>query len=154
MGEIRIEIHKKARTLRVFDSEILIKTFTVALGFAPVGDKEFEGDGKTPAGSFYVFTKNPESKFNLSLGISYPSVDDAERGLAANTISKAEADAISIAIHKKLMPPQKTALGGEIYIHGGGTATDWTDGCIALGNEEMSELFAAIPIGTPVTIKP
>ncbi len=52
------------------------------------------------------------------------------------------------------MPPQKTALGGEIYIHGGGTERDWTWGCVALKNEEIEELFAAMPVGTKVTITP
>lgn len=52
------------------------------------------------------------------------------------------------------MPLQKTQLGGEIYIHGGGTESDWTDGCVALTNEEITELFEAIPVGTEVEIKP
>jgi Uncharacterized protein conserved in bacteria len=52
------------------------------------------------------------------------------------------------------MPPQKTALGGEIYIHGSGSASDWTRGCIALEDEEMKELFDAVPVGAPVEIKP
>ena len=63
-------------------------------------------------------------------------------------------DAILAAIQKGEMPPQKTALGGEIYIHGGGIERDWTWGCVALKNEEIEELFAAIPAGTKVTILP
>ena len=58
------------------------------------------------------------------------------------------------AVAEKRMPPQKTALGGEIYIHGGGTENDWTDGCVALPNEEIKELFAAIPVGTTVIVEP
>ena len=152
MPDHRIEIRKKARTLAVFDGENLIRKFIVALGFAPDGDKEIEGDGKTPEGSFYVFTKNPESKFHLSLGLSYPSIDDAERGKRAQLISNDDAQAISKAIEQKKMPLQKTALGGEIYIHGGGVETDWTDGCIALKNEEITELFELITVGTRVDI--
>jgi murein L,D-transpeptidase YafK len=127
-----IIIRKKQRTLEVYDGGKLIKTFTMVLGFAPTGDKEVEGDGKTPEGEFYVFTKNDKSKFHLSLGLSYPSKADAARGLATGLITAAERDEIVSAIDKKKMPPQKTALGGEIYIHGGGIESDWTWGCVAL----------------------
>lgn len=119
-----------------------------------MADKESEGDGRTPEGEFYVFTKNPESKFHLSLGLSYPGREDAERGLKANLITQAEYDEIVSAIAEKRMPLQKTKLGGEIYIHGGGTESDWTDGCIALKNEEMTELFDSIPVGAKVTVLP
>src|SRR5436190_14137228 len=95
---IRIEINKGDRTLKVFNGQALVKTLKVALGFSPVGDKESEGDGKTPEGRFYIFTKNPESKFHLSLGISYPSIDDAERGLRAKLISEEEFDSITRSI--------------------------------------------------------
>ncbi len=149
-----IVIRKKQRTLEVYDSGKLIKSFTMVLGFEPVGDKEVEGDGKTPEGEFYVFTKNAKSKFHLSLGLSYPSKVDAERGFARGLISKLDRDQIFSAIDNKKMPPQKTALGGEIYIHGGGTRRDWTWGCVALDNDEIEELFKAIPLGTKVTITP
>src|SRR5687768_3741774 len=86
----RILITKKARTLQLFDGNNLVKSLRISLGFSPVGNKEIEGDGKTPEGEFYVFTKNPESRFHLSLGLSYPSKPDAERGLKANLISKEE----------------------------------------------------------------
>ena len=110
--------------------------------------------GKTPLGEFYVFTKNDKSKFYLSLGLSYPSIDDAIRGLRENLISQAEYDAIVEAVNEKKMPPQNTALGGEIYIHGGGTEDDWTRGCMALKDEEMKEIFDAVPVGAKVTILP
>lgn len=157
LGELKdpqIIVRKKRRALEVYDGDKLIKTFTVVLGFAPSGDKEIEGDGKTPEGEFYVFTKNAESKFHLSLGLSYPSKEDATRGLAVGVITRSERDEIVSAVDNKTMPPQKTALGGEIYIHGGGIESDWTQGCVALGNEEIEELFGAIPVGTQVTIKP
>jgi murein L,D-transpeptidase YafK len=150
----RVVVKKKDRILRVFDGEDLIKTYKIALGFTPVGDKNVEGDGKTPEGGFYVFKKNSNSKFYLSLGVSYPDIDAAKRALSENLISIEEHDAIVSAISEKQMPPQKTALGGEIYIHGGGILTDWTDGCIALRNEEMKELFDAVPVGVKVDILP
>lgn len=151
---VRIEIRKKARTLTVFDDGKVVKTYDVVLGFSPVGDKEIEGDGKTPEGRFYVFTKNPESRFHLSLGLSYPSIDDAKRGVNNNLVSKDEADSIVRSINEKGMPLQKTKLGGEIYIHGGGTASDWTDGCIALKDNEIAELFDIVPVGAEVEILP
>lgn len=152
LKEPSITIKKSARTLDVYDGGKLVRTFKMVLGFSPEKDKEVEGDGRTPEGEFYVFTKNPESRFHLSLGLSYPAKDDASRGFAGGLISKDERDEIVKAIDEFGMPPQKTRLGGEIYIHGGGTASDWTDGCVALQNEEMTELFEAIPAGTKVTI--
>jgi len=151
---LHIFIKKSDRVLELYDGEQLIKSYSIALGFASTGDKEIEGDGKTPEGEFYVFTKNAQSKFHLSLGISYPSIDDARRGIEHGLISKAEHDEIEAAISEKKKPLQKTRLGGEIYIHGGGVENDWTDGCVALKNEEIEELFSAIPIGTPVRILP
>ena len=85
-----IVIKKRDRVLELFDEGKLIKSYTIVLGFAPEGDKEIEGDGKTPEGEFYLFTKNTASRFHLSLGVSYPSKEDAKRGLDAGIISKAE----------------------------------------------------------------
>jgi murein L,D-transpeptidase YafK len=150
----RLVVKKKERLLQIFEGDELVKTYKIVLGFAPVGDKETEGDGKTPEGEFYVFVKNDKSKFYLSLGVSYPGVDNAKRGLAENFISAEEHDAIVEAVGNTQMPPQKTRLGGEIYIHGGGTLKDWTDGCIALRDEEMKELFDAIPVGARLRIEP
>jgi murein L,D-transpeptidase YafK len=154
MENPHILIQKKKRKLKIYDSKKLVKTYNISLGFAPEGDKETEGDGKTPEGEFYVFTKNPASSFFLSLGLSYPNIEDAERGLKDKLISQEEYDEIVKAIDEKVMPPQKTKLGGEIYIHGGGCEADWTAGCMALKNEEMQEIFDAIELGTPVKIVP
>jgi len=154
MEKPRLVIKKSQRKLELFDGEKSIKTYKIALGFAPAGDKEKQSDGKTPEGDFYIFTKNDRSKFYLSLGISYPNIEDAERGLKAKLITKVERDKIIQAIKNKKIPPQNTKLGGEIYLHGGGTAEDWTLGCVALKNEEIRELFDALPIGTRVKIEP
>jgi murein L,D-transpeptidase YafK len=154
LKEPRLIITKSKRTLEVFDGDKHIQSYTIVLGFDPKGDKEIEGDGRTPEGDFYVFTKNPESKFHLSLGLSYPGKEDAERGLKQNLITQEEHDEIIAAIAELRMPLQKTKLGGEIYIHGGGTASDWTEGCVALDDAQMTELFDAIPVGAKVTILP
>ncbi len=154
MENPRILIKKKARTLEVFDGEKLIKKYTIALGFEPVGDKKVEGDGKTPEGDFYIFTKNPKSKFYLSLGVSYPTKEDAKRGLEEKLITQEQNDEIVKAINNKKIPLQNTALGGEIYIHGSGNAKDWTAGCIAMKNSDMKELYDSIAVETPVKIEP
>ena len=148
----RMVVYKAARKLELFDGEKLIKTYGIVLGRSPVGDKEREGDDKTPEGDFYVFGKNPESEFHLSLGLSYPSTDDAERGIETGLIDQNEKELIERAIANREMPLQKTALGGEIYIHGGGTASDWTQGCIALSDSDMTELYEAIVKGSPISI--
>jgi len=149
-----IVVKKKERKLHLYDEAKLVKTYDIGLGFAPVGDKEKQGDGKTPEGEFYIFTKNPKSNYYLSLGVSYPSIDDAARGLREKIISKKEHDAIVKAINEKRTPLQNTKLGGEIYIHGGGAANDWTLGCVALANEDIKELFNGLTVGTNVKIEP
>ena len=154
MENPHIVIKKKKRLLEIFDGARLVRSYKLVLGFAPRGDKNVEGDGKTPEGEFYVFTKNPESRFHLSLGLSYPNAAAARRGLKEKIITQEEHDAILKAIDEKQMPLQKTALGGEIYIHGGGTQTDWTEGCVALKNEEIKEIFDQIPVGAKVKILP
>jgi murein L,D-transpeptidase YafK len=154
IGNPRLVVKKNERVVELFDGDKLLKTYKMVLGFAPTGDKETGGDGKTPLGEFYVFIKNDQSRFYLSLGLSYPSTEDAARGLREKIITQEEHDAIVAAVNEKQMPPQNTRLGGEIYIHGGGTQKDWTWGCIALENEQMKELFEITPVGTQVTIVP
>jgi len=122
------------------------------LGFSPVADKKKEGDGATPEGDFYIFVKNNKSAYYLSLGVSYPNAEDAERGFRDGLINKAQRDSILEAIRKKTAPPQYTKLGGLIYIHGNGAGSDWTWGCVALENDDIKELYDAVSVGTPVTI--
>lgn len=150
----RIVVRKSARTLELLDGDRVVKTYKIALGFSPEGDKERSGDGKTPEGEFYVFVKNDKSKYFRSLGVSYPSDEDALRGLASGLITPDEHDSILSAISERKMPPQKTELGGEVYIHGGGSSDDWTWGCVALEDAEMGELFDAVPAKTRITILP
>lgn len=150
----RLVVKKSKRRLYVYDNDKLVKTYRVALGFASAGDKETEGDGKTPEGEFYLAVKNDKSKFLRSLGLSYPSTEDATRGLQANLITAEQHGEILQAVSEQRMPPQKTALGGEIYIHGGGTKSDWTEGCVALEDADILELFEALPHRISVRIEP
>jgi murein L,D-transpeptidase YafK len=158
--DLRIVIHKAARTLIVYRADRIERRYQVALGRNSTADKAVEGDEATPLGEFYICAKNPRSKFFLSMCVSYPNAEDAQRGLAANLITRAEHSAILAALERRAMPPQWTRLGGEIYIHGqdpvAGTAAfrDWTRGCIALEDPAMRELFDLSAIGTPVLITP
>ncbi|MFV0389020.1 MAG: murein L,D-transpeptidase family protein [Pyrinomonadaceae bacterium] len=153
MKTLNVVVEKEKRLLKIFDGEILIKSYRIALGSNPIGIKEVEGDGKTPEGKYYIFTKNIESKFYLSLALSYPAIEDAKRGLACGLITQEVYDQIENAIQNRRKPPQNTPLGGEIYIHGNGNKTDWTGGCIALENSDMKEVFALLDIGTNVIIR-
>lgn len=152
--EPKIVVSKNARRLELYSGGKIVRTYVIALGFEPTGDKVRQGDGRTPEGDFYIHTKNDKSAYYLSLGLSYPNEEDAERGLRDGLISQAQSERIRRAIRRKVAPPQNTALGGQIFIHGNGTQRDWTLGCVALEDEDVKELFDAVPVGTTVTIKP
>jgi murein L,D-transpeptidase YafK len=154
LGTPRIVISKSERRLELYDGDHLVKTYKISLGFAPEGDKLRQGDGKTPEGEYLVVVKNDKSRYYLSLGLNYPSVKDAEQGLANRLITRAQYDAIARSIKERKLPPQNTRLGGEIYIHGGGSASDWTLGCVALDDPDIRELFEVVSIGTVVVIEP
>ena len=154
VNNARIEIDKSDRELLLYSGDEMLRRFPVGLGFNPVDDKVREGDGATPEGEFIVVVKNPQSQFYLSLGINYPNREDAERGLADGLISAEEHRRIVAADSKGTRPPWNTALGGEIFIHGRGSSSDWTLGCVALDDSNMKELFAAVAPGTPVIIRP
>jgi len=149
-----IIVRKSEKVLELRSSGGGFKRYSVVIGFSPDGDKEVEGDGRTPVGEFYVFTKNGKSQFHRSLGLSYPRVNDARRGLAGAMISEAEHDEIIAAHNDRRKPPQYTALGGEIYIHGGGTDRDSTRGCIGLNDADIEEVFDAVEVGATVVILP
>jgi murein L,D-transpeptidase YafK len=152
--EPRVVIRKKARELALYDGPELRKRYPIALAANVSGDKEREGDRKTPEGVLYVCTRNGASRFHKFMGLSYPAPSDAARGLEAGLVSRAEHDAILEAHRLKSCPPWKTALGGEVGIHGGGIGRDWTLGCIALADEHVDELWAVLRIGDPVVVEP
>lgn len=122
---------------------------SVALGFAPLGNKEREGDGKTPEGRYFVCLKK-RGKYGPSLGINYPSVADAIRlGAGADLLQ-----CIREREEKGVRPPWGSFMGGEIYIHGGGNDSDWTAGCIALSDADAEKLYALCEAGMEVEIRP
>jgi murein L,D-transpeptidase YafK len=152
LSDPHLVVNKRNRELLLFDGDKLLRRYHVGLGFSPVDDKVLEGDGCTPEGEFYICVKNATSKFYLSLGLSYPNAEDAERGLRDGLITKAQHDQIISAISRRVRPPWDTPLGGQIFIHGNGSRSDWTWGCVAVEDAEIKELFDALPMGTPVRI--
>jgi len=137
----RIVVEKSKRTLTLMDGRKAVKTYKVALGGQPVGAKDRQGDHKTPEGIYSVDAKNPNSQFYKALHLSYP-----------NPADRANARKLGVS------------PGGDVEIHGLGSKwgwlgakhrlTDWTDGCVALTNEEIDEIYPLIKVGTPVEIRP
>ncbi len=127
----------------------------VQLGFgANEGPKRREGDGRTPEGKYFISSKNPESKFHLSLGLSYPGIHDAEYALTEGMIDRSVYDVICANPSR---PPWNTPLGGYIMIHGQKSPPedgDWTAGCIAASNDVMDIIFPIADIGDEVEIRP
>jgi murein L,D-transpeptidase YafK len=137
----RVIVLKKDRKLELLSRGEVIKTYKVALGGDPMGPKTRQGDHKTPEGVYVLDSRNAHSQFYKSIHISYPNARDRE------------------AARKKGVPP-----GGDVFVHGlpngyryVGAAhrlKDWTDGCIAVTDEEMDEIWAAVPDRTPIEIRP
>ncbi|WP_216844729.1 L,D-transpeptidase family protein [Rhodanobacter sp. L36] len=148
-GEITVY---KAKRMLVYQGDGVSRSFRIGLGSSPVGPKRVQGDRKTPEGVYFIAHKNPHSQFYLSLAISYPDRPDVLAAQQAHRLSKKEYDAIDTAIRRHVLPPQNTALGGDIFIHGRGSSSDWTWGCVALDDRDMTFLFEHVQVGDKVTI--
>jgi len=142
----KIVVYKSKRLGEVYVNDALLKQFPIALGSSPKGDKEIMGDRKTPEGDFYV-AQSYDGKFGPSLLISYPAVDDAQRGLEKGLISKGQYHQIVEAQENCTTPPQGTRLGGADLFHAGGTGYDWTWGCVASDDDVAAELKAFAEVG-------
>jgi murein L,D-transpeptidase YafK len=137
----KLVLIKSERIMKAYSGDELVKTYSIALGRNPIGDKQSEGDKRTPEGVYTINDHNPHSGYHKNLGVSYP--DQSDR-LAAKSLG---------------VDP-----GGEIKIHGlkNGIGAigkfhrllDWTAGCIAVTDQEMDELYDAVANGTPIIIKP
>lgn len=157
-----IKIYKSKRILEFFEGKTLIKTYPMSLGFQPVGNKEKEGDGKTPEGEFYISQKAmyPVKKYlgTRWMRISYPSRKHAKKGLYKRLINKKTYSQIVETLINSQTPPQNTKLGGGIGIHGGtdkilgGIAVDWTAGCIGLYDKDAEEIYNQVKVGTKIYI--
>ena len=134
-------VEKSSKRLTLFSHDIPIKTYDIALGRNPKGPKLLEGDMRTPEGRYIIDARNPDSKYHLALHISYPNEIDRQITTLAG------------------VPP-----GGSIMIHGTGETyawmgkfhdvIDWTDGCIAVTNDEIEEIWQLVPDGTTIDIRP
>jgi murein L,D-transpeptidase YafK len=110
-----IVVTKSKRRLELYSDGAVVRTYKIGLGLNPVPDKIRRGDHATPEGEFYVFTKNDKSAFYLSLGISYPNIEDAERGLREKLISPTQRDAIVRANKRKATPTEHAARRRYLY---------------------------------------
>jgi murein L,D-transpeptidase YafK len=136
-----ILVEKQKRRMTLLRNGTPIKTYAVSLGGDPTGHKLKEGDGRTPEGAYQIDFKNQRSRFHLALRISYPEAADREQA------------------RRRGVPP-----GGDIMIHGlpnglgwfqrWHLARDWTDGCIAVTNAEIEEIWALVNVGTAIEIRP
>ncbi len=138
-----IFVEKGARRLSLWSAGWLVKSYAIRLGGNPVGDKVMEGDSRTPEGLYSIAYRNPQSRFHLSLMTSYPSPRDQARA-ARMGVSPGGA----IAIHG-LPNDEDKAKMGRIHKY-----VDWTDGCIAVTDPEIEEIFAMVEPGTPIEIIP
>ncbi|MDK3017888.1 L,D-transpeptidase family protein [Pseudodonghicola flavimaris] len=130
-----VVVNKGARSLYLLNHNDVLRHYKVDLGFAPVGHKQIEGDGRTPEGSYLIDRRNPNSDFHLSLGISYPNSTDRARARAMGK-----------------------SPGGDIFIHGQPVGyrpngRDWTAGCIAVQDTEIEEIYAMVRDGTLITLR-
>lgn len=158
-GEISIHIWKERRELELLSDGEVIAIYTIGLGGWPWDTKNVKGDSRTPEGSYYICVRNASSRFHLSLGLSYPNKEDAQRGYENGVINKKQKRAIENAIDAGQQPPWNTGLGGEIMIHGAsedgiGAEFDWTAGCIAVEDAVIDILWKYCKIGTEVMIDP
>jgi murein L,D-transpeptidase YafK len=137
----RVLVLKKDRALQLISSGKILKSYKVALGGDAVGPKARQGDHKTPEGGYVLDRRNPHSQFYKSIHVSYPNAQD-----------KARAAALGVS------------PGGDIFVHGlpngfgwlgrSHRLKDWTDGCIAVTDQEMDEIWKLVPDGTPIEIRP
>jgi murein L,D-transpeptidase YafK len=147
-----IRVEKSRRRLILLCGGRVLKEYPVVVGACPVGHKKREGDKRTPVGDYYICYRNPESRFHLFMGLSYPNEADARAGLAEGVIDQRKYEEIADTVARKDRPDWYTPLGGEVGIHGGGTSRPGTAGCMALRNEDVEELWGATALGTPVVI--
>jgi murein L,D-transpeptidase YafK len=155
-------VEGKKRTLSVMEGYAVKKIFSgLSFGSGGIRHKARKGDGVTPVGQYRIGWLNPNSRFKLFFGLNYPNGNDADRAVADGTISRNEASYIKSLERFHRTPPQNTRLGGMVGIHGVGMgdlavhhALNWTDGCVALDNEQIDELYRWISIGMMVEIRP
>jgi hypothetical protein len=154
---LSLHIWKGRREMILQRGDHVVRRFRVVLGSNPKDDKLRRGDGRTPEGRYFISEKKPHSPFHRFLAINYPNYDDAERALRQHLITGNEWADIFFANLRRTTPPASTPLGGRVGIHGFGNRPlvplDWTEGCIAVSNDDIDYLYSIVSIGTPVVIE-
>jgi murein L,D-transpeptidase YafK len=160
-GEVWLDIDTGHLTLSVMDDQAVVRVYEgIAIGRNGISKAKVVGDQKTPLGSYRVRRINPESRYHLFFGLDYPTMNQATEALQAHRISSDDWRAINLAHQQGREPPSNTGLGGNIGIHGIGAGDpqvhedfNWTEGCIALTNEQIEELARWIHLGTRVVVR-
>ncbi|MDE2730925.1 MAG: L,D-transpeptidase [Bacteroidota bacterium] len=161
ISNLWILVSKRKKQLYLYRGQQLVLQFNADFGYNVYSDKVRRGSEadrdhwRTPEGVFYVVHKNPRSQYYRAFLLNYPNAEDATRGLRTGLISEQEFEAIMDAERQNRTPPMGTRLGGMIEIHGDGTglSTNWTQGCVAVRNEDMDRLWGIVREGTPVVIQ-
>jgi murein L,D-transpeptidase YafK len=163
----RLVLYKSKQILELHERDGK-RTYHVCLGYHPKGAKRKTGDRRTPEGRYYICNKNPNSGYHRFLGINYPNKKDAQRAFETGRISLSTRNYIIDGLEKDGQPPWDTKLGGWVGIHGYPSNSylktwvvimcpkpqNWTDGCVAMWDYEIEELYRRVPVGTPITILP
>lgn len=136
-----VVVIKSKRAMFLMKESKILKVYRVALGKTPVGEKISQGDGKTPEGRYYIIGRNPNSNFYKALKISYPNEKDIERAIRLNVNPGGGIMIHGLSKHIEYL--------GKYHI-----IDDWTEGCIAVTNEEIDEIWKLVPDGTPIEILP
>lgn len=152
--QVTFFVDKSDRKLTVKLGETVVRSYGVSLGYRPEGHKQKRGDRKTPEGTYYVGYRRTgergQTRYHRALLISYPRVEDADRGLKSGLINQRQYKKIKNSQERCSAPPQRTKLGGYLLIHGGGGGPgieDWTWGCIALNDSDVEELYEVARTG-------
>jgi murein L,D-transpeptidase YafK len=137
----KVLVEKSNRKLHLLKGGVAFRTFDIALGIRPVGDKEHEGDFKTPEGNYILDARNPDSEFFLAIHVSYPD----QRDRAEARVSGVDPGG-AIMIHGQPNEPTRS----EAYYR----TQDWTNGCIAVSNSDMIDIWLMTGENTPIEIRP
>lgn len=140
-----IEVFKQQRQLKLKHHDQIIRSYPFRLGFNPIGHKQFEGDGKTPEGTYTIDWRNPQSAYYKSLHISYPNPNDL--AYAEQRQKSAGGD---VMIHGTVPTPATAFPASSTYM----PRKDWTLGCIAVTNADMDEIWQLVKNGTQIIIHP
>jgi murein L,D-transpeptidase YafK len=161
-GQPWVLVDTEALTLTVLSAEnhVLVRFHNISIGSGGAAESHRRGDETTPRGVFHVAWVDRQSRFGTFYGLDYPSARIARRAYLDGDISETELDAIIRALRQHRTPPQNTPLGGQLGIHGIGRgdpsvqqAVNWTDGCVALSNQQIRRLSRWMDIGTRVVIR-